>query len=247
MKLTRILMVFAVCTLLIAGLSCTSYGISGSISYQLTTITEGQGSVSPSEGSFPDGDSVTITALPASGWKFDHWGGQGSGTQNPITITMDSAKTVYAYFTSNSVSTPTPTPTSTKTPTPTSSGQSESSKAAAYAVTKDELKNSIADYSTRYSGAFPMPLGTVIVNGISRNIIDFNGLLAANGGLLSHVPAGTYSAAGANNDNCDGGANGCSTYAHYIWAMDNYGNVYSTCMGSDCGSNNASGYQGVWP
>ena len=113
MKLTRILMIFAVCTLLVAGLSCTSYGISGSISYQLTTITEGQGSVSPSEGSFPDGDSVTITALPASGWEFDHWGNQASGTQNPITIIMNSDKAVYAYFTA-----PTPTPTPTLTPTP---------------------------------------------------------------------------------------------------------------------------------
>ena len=112
MKLTRMLMIFAVCTLLVAGLSCTSYGISGSISYQLTTITEGQGSVSPSEGSFPDGDSVTITALPASGWHLGWWAGDANGHEKTISITFDSDKHIYAHF-SEDPATSIPTNTST--------------------------------------------------------------------------------------------------------------------------------------
>jgi hypothetical protein len=117
MRLRRIAVIVLVGILLVIGLSCTSYGISGSISYQLTTITEGQGSISPSEGSFPDGDSVTITALAASGWEFDHWGGSINGYQNPITTIMSSDKTIYAYFVEG-VTTPTPTSTPTATATP---------------------------------------------------------------------------------------------------------------------------------
>ena len=77
--------------------------------WQLSTIVEGQGSVLPSSGTYPDGEEITITANPASGWSFDHWGGQSSGTQNPTTIVMYSDKTVYAYFVTEVMPTPTPT------------------------------------------------------------------------------------------------------------------------------------------
>jgi hypothetical protein len=70
----------------------------------------GGGSVTPSGGTYTCGTAVTITATPSSGWSFDHWSGAASGTQNPITITMDSAKHVIAYF--SSTATPTPTPPS---------------------------------------------------------------------------------------------------------------------------------------
>jgi len=250
MKVTRILMMLAVCTLLVTGLSCSS---SGSATYLLTTVIEGQGSVSPSSGTYASGSAVTLTALPTSGWKFDHWGNQASGTQNPITITMDSAKTVYAYFTSNSVSTPTPTAsptpthTSTKTPTPTSSS-SNSQKAAAYASVKDDIQNAVVAYATDNQGSFPMLTGTYSISGHSNcHIVDIDALLTSQGGMLIHVPDGIYSTSGADNDNCDGGASGCSSNNHYVWLIDNYGNVYSKCMGTDCNSNDASGYQGIWP
>ncbi len=34
---------------------------------------------------------------------------------------------------------------------------------------------------------------------------------------------------------------------HYIWLVDDGGNVCSVCVGDDCRANNESGYQGVWP
>lgn len=41
---------------------------------------------------------MTVTATPAQGWLFDHWGGDLSGNTNPATVKMTSNKTVTAYF-----------------------------------------------------------------------------------------------------------------------------------------------------
>jgi len=68
------------------------------LTYQLSTSVGGEGSLSPSSGTFTNGELVTISAIAALGWSFDHWGGAVLGTQNPITITMNSSKTVTAYF-----------------------------------------------------------------------------------------------------------------------------------------------------
>jgi hypothetical protein len=106
MKLMRILMILAIGALLVAGVSCSN---NESTTYQLTTVIEGQGNVSPSSGTYTSGNMVTLNALPASGWEFDHWGNQANGTGNPITITLDSDKTVSVYFTNSSMPTPTQT------------------------------------------------------------------------------------------------------------------------------------------
>ena len=45
------------------------------------------------------GDNVTLNAVVASGYSFDHWGGALSGNATPTNITMDSNKDVTAYFT----------------------------------------------------------------------------------------------------------------------------------------------------
>jgi hypothetical protein len=119
---------------------------------------------------------------------------------------------------------------------------------SAYTTAKDELQNSVIAYATEHSGAFPNLSGTYSVSGCSDcNIIDISAVLTSNGGIMREVPDGCYKASGGDNDNCDGGAVGCSADNHYIWLIDLYGNIYSKCMGSDCDSNNATGYQGVWP
>ena len=61
---------------------------------------EGLGSVTldPSGGRYPSGREVELTAVPASGYAFDYWSGDLSGTSNPTTITIDSDKTVTAHF-----------------------------------------------------------------------------------------------------------------------------------------------------
>ncbi|UCH98232.1 MAG: PKD domain-containing protein, partial [Candidatus Aminicenantes bacterium] len=68
--------------------------------YTLTVNTVGQGSVTlnPPGGTYDEGTVVTLTAVPDSGWKFDNWTGDLTGTTNPDTITMDANKTVTANF-----------------------------------------------------------------------------------------------------------------------------------------------------
>jgi uncharacterized repeat protein (TIGR02543 family) len=68
--------------------------------YSLTVNTVGQGSVilNPPGGVYDEGTVVTLTAVPDSGWQFDNWSGDLSGTANPTTITMNANKTVTAQF-----------------------------------------------------------------------------------------------------------------------------------------------------
>jgi len=68
--------------------------------HDLTISVDGQGTTNLALGThkYDSGTQVTITASPASGWKFDHWGGDASGTSPTIVITMDSDKDVTAYF-----------------------------------------------------------------------------------------------------------------------------------------------------
>jgi hypothetical protein len=66
--------------------------------YQLYTDTEGQGSVSPSGGMYDTGATVTLTATPAQGWRFDHWTGAASGTSRTLAINIDSNKNIVAHF-----------------------------------------------------------------------------------------------------------------------------------------------------
>jgi hypothetical protein len=58
----------------------------------------GAGSVSPLSGEYEPSVQVTLTAIPASGYTFDYWDGDVSGSSATITISIDSDKTVIAYF-----------------------------------------------------------------------------------------------------------------------------------------------------
>ena len=73
----------------------------GAPTYTLSTSVSplGTGSVSPSGGQYESGVQVTLTATPASGYAFDCWGGDVSGSSAVIMITMDSDKNVIANFT----------------------------------------------------------------------------------------------------------------------------------------------------
>ena len=50
------------------------------------------------EGYYAEGTEVTLTAEPIEGFAFIEWTGGATGTDNPITITMDSDKEVMAVF-----------------------------------------------------------------------------------------------------------------------------------------------------
>ena len=92
--------------LLITSIACEA-------EYRLdVTVASGQGVVTPSSDTYAEGTLVTIAAIPDSGWEFDRWEGDWGGTNNPLTITMNSQKTIEAIF----IEIPTPTPTPTPTP-----------------------------------------------------------------------------------------------------------------------------------
>ncbi len=69
--------------------------------YALATTVQGQGAlqVTPENGPYDAGTVVELTAVPASGWRFDAWSGDLSGTVNPVSLTMDSDKQIGATFT----------------------------------------------------------------------------------------------------------------------------------------------------
>ena len=68
--------------------------------YTLTINIEGQGTTDPAAGTheFDDGESVTITATPASGWEFIRWEGDATGASPSTSVTMDDDMTVTAVF-----------------------------------------------------------------------------------------------------------------------------------------------------
>ncbi len=70
-------------------------------SYALTVVCDGNGTVArlPAGNRFPSGTNVTLTALPESGQDFLGWGGDASGTQNPLGVPLNQSKIITARFT----------------------------------------------------------------------------------------------------------------------------------------------------
>jgi len=70
--------------------------------YNLTVKSDPSGggiiSLSPTGGQYDYGTAVTLTAIPNNGYRFDHWSGDASGTQNPVVLTIDGDKTIVAHF-----------------------------------------------------------------------------------------------------------------------------------------------------
>jgi len=52
----------------------------------------------PPGGEYAEGTEVTLTANPNTGYIFKEWSGDITGSENPVTITMDSDKNVSAEF-----------------------------------------------------------------------------------------------------------------------------------------------------
>ena len=76
------------------------------VSHTLTITAQGGGATDPPLGahSYTGGSIVTVTALPASGWQFDHWLLDGvlidiTGTHNPINVTMGADHVLQVVFT----------------------------------------------------------------------------------------------------------------------------------------------------
>ena len=69
------------------------------IKYTLITTVVGSGMVSPANGSFDYGTTQTLTAIAATGYVFSGWSGDATGTDNPLSITVDGDITISATFT----------------------------------------------------------------------------------------------------------------------------------------------------
>lgn len=70
-----------------------------STAFDLTTSSTTGGSISPSgTNSYPEDTQVQITATANSGYVFDQWTGDASGSSNPLTVTMDTDKNITANF-----------------------------------------------------------------------------------------------------------------------------------------------------
>lgn len=68
--------------------------------HTLAILVTGDGSVSvdPPGTTFKQGTVIALTATPDADHSFLQWGGDASGTENPLVLTMDSDKTVTATF-----------------------------------------------------------------------------------------------------------------------------------------------------
>ena len=66
--------------------------------YQVTASMVGQGQIQPPGGRFVEDSVVSFTAVPAPGWIFSEWSGDASGTDNPVALTIDGAKSIVASF-----------------------------------------------------------------------------------------------------------------------------------------------------
>jgi len=70
------------------------------VTYTLTVDPSEGGTIDidPLLNSYEPGDEVTLTANPETGYEFDGWSGDLSGTEPSATITMDSNKEIIASF-----------------------------------------------------------------------------------------------------------------------------------------------------
>ena len=111
-----------------------------------------------------------------------------------------------------------------------------------YKTAADTLTKEVAAYEAHHDGNLPI-YGETITLAKPKGAYQIIDICK----LMNYVPAGCAAVDGEANDNCDNGSCQCNTAAHYIWAVDTYGKVVSECVGSNCGSHDSVGYQGVWP
>ncbi len=71
--------------------------------YTVTVATSGPGSVirNPNQGRYEAGSQVQLTAEPQPGNVFSSWSGAATGSQNPVTLTVNSNLSVTASFTAS--------------------------------------------------------------------------------------------------------------------------------------------------
>lgn len=84
----------------IAAIAAIAVYTTSNTQYTLTIYTVGQGSVTPSNGTYPTGTIINLTAASASNWTFYGWEGDASASSN-TSITINGNKVVNAVFIEN--------------------------------------------------------------------------------------------------------------------------------------------------
>lgn len=67
----------------------------------MLNVTSTTGGTITGGGAFNPNDIATLTAAPALGYLFTNWSGDITSNENPLTVTLDSSKTIRANFTRN--------------------------------------------------------------------------------------------------------------------------------------------------
>ncbi len=138
-----------------------------------------------------------------------------------------------------------------------------------YNKAKDQVQWAVVGYMVEHSGILLPPHGVMIntsaclVHYPDRNagyVLDLCYLLEytkgwADGSFYMNerpmvpfeLPICCYGQSGEEGTNFYTGNCTNSYKGHYVWLVDDNGNVCSVCVGDDCWANNQSGYQGVWP
>ena len=83
------------------GTSVQAITLKDARTYKVDLSQDGQGRVSSSKSELRSGETTTLTAEAAQGWRFDHWEENGQNvTENPLTITMGTQdRSIKAVFT----------------------------------------------------------------------------------------------------------------------------------------------------
>jgi len=76
------------------------YGGGDGKQYSIVVSSGPGGTTDPSPGTYiyNGGTKISVTAVPYVHYRFKNWSGDASGTENPITITIDSDKAIKANF-----------------------------------------------------------------------------------------------------------------------------------------------------
>lgn len=101
-----------------AGSVCVAVNLAGTGSGSVISDPIGIDCGSTCSAEFAPGSTVTLTATPADGSTFDHWGGACSGSGTTCSIILDRKATVTAAFALIPAPTPSPAPSATPSPSP---------------------------------------------------------------------------------------------------------------------------------
>lgn len=98
MRILRV--IFISIALMFLTFSFTACNLLSYFTYTLEVISIGSGTVNinPLEEYYFYGETVTLTAVPASGWEFSHWGGDATGSATQIEVDMIDNKVITATF-----------------------------------------------------------------------------------------------------------------------------------------------------